>query len=144
VVKYGLIRDRAFFDWLEVNVGALLSREPEALGHAVETSCRHKAQVVARDETEQGERALLNFGHTFGHAIEAGLGYGKWLHGEAVAAGIALAADLSQRMGMLGRAELERVLALLERAGLPAGVKGFAAPRLLELMSIDKKAREGR
>jgi 3-dehydroquinate synthase len=143
VIKHGLIRDAAFFEWLEANVERLLAKDAEALAHAVLKSCEIKSAVVAADEREEGERALLNYGHTFGHAIETGLGYGEWLHGEAVAAGMALAADLSARLGLLRRPEVERIGALLKRAGLPAGVKGMRAERFRELMSVDKKARDG-
>jgi 3-dehydroquinate synthase len=143
VIKHGLIRDAAFFDWLEDNIERLLAGEAEALGHAVLRSCEIKAAVVALDEREEGERALLNFGHTFGHAIETGFGYGTWLHGEAVATGMALAADLSERLGVLARADARRVTALLARAGLPVAVKGLAPQRLRELMRVDKKARDG-
>ena len=107
-------------------------------------SCEIKAGFVSRDERESGERALLNFGHTFGHAIEAGLGYGKWLHGEAVAAGMVLAAELSRRLGYLSENDVARIAALLERAGLPVSVRGLSAERFLELMSVDKKARDQR
>jgi 3-dehydroquinate synthase len=143
VIKHGLIRDAAFFDWLEANMEGLLAKDADALAHAVLRSCEIKAAVVAVDEREEGERALLNFGHTFGHAIETGFGYGEWLHGEAIAAGMALAADLSARLGMLKRAEVERIHRVLARAGLPAGVGGMPAARFRELMSVDKKARDG-
>jgi 3-dehydroquinate synthase len=143
VIKHGLIRDAAFFDWLEANVERLLAKDPEALAHAVLKSCEIKSAVVSVDEREEGERALLNYGHTFGHAIETGFGYGEWLHGEAVAAGMALAADLSARLGMLSSGDVGRVRAILERAGLPAGVQGMRAERFRELMSVDKKARDG-
>ncbi|OGA17552.1 MAG: 3-dehydroquinate synthase [Betaproteobacteria bacterium RIFCSPLOWO2_02_FULL_65_24] len=144
VIKHGAIRDATFFDWLEHNVERLLAGDAEALGHAVLRSCEIKAAIVASDEREEGERALLNFGHTFGHAIETGLGYGTWLHGEAVAAGMALAADLSARLGMLARSDAGRVTSLLARAGLPVAVKGLATNRFRELMSVDKKANDGR
>jgi 3-dehydroquinate synthase len=144
VIKYGLIRDRAFFDWLEANLARLLAREPEALGYAIERSCANKAEVVARDERESGERALLNFGHTFGHAIEAGLGYGEWLHGEAVAAGMVLAARLSRRMGLIGAQEVERITALIAAAGLPVRAPDLGLARYLELMGRDKKVAGGR
>jgi len=144
VIKHGLIRDRAFFDWLEGNLERLLARDSEALAHAVLRSVEIKAGIVAQDERETGERALLNFGHTFGHAIEAGLGYGAWLHGEAVAAGMVMAADLSRRLGHLSEADALRIRTLLQRAGLPVTVKGMTPQRMLELMSVDKKARDGR
>lgn len=144
VVKYGLIRDPEFFAWLETSIDALLARDPEALGFAIERSCRNKAEVVAADEHENGERATLNLGHTFGHAIETGLGYGEVLHGEAVAIGMCLAADLSHRLGWLRAGELERVVALLRRAGLPTSAPAaLDAGRFLELMAVDKKNLEG-
>ena len=144
VVKYGLIRDPAFFDWLEQNVRSLLSRDPAALSEAVERSCRNKAQVVAADEREAGQRALLNLGHTFGHAIEAAAGYGNWLHGEAVAAGMVMAADLSRRMGWLDASAVARIRRLLQGFGLPV-VPPASIPteRWLELMSVDKKVLDG-
>ena len=144
VIKYGLIRDQDFFAWLERNMQALLARDPEALAHAIEVSCRHKAEVVANDETEQGERALLNLGHTFGHAIEAGLGYGTWLHGEAVAAGTVLAARLSARLGWLNESDVERIVNLFAAAGLPTQGPSLGADRYLELMSHDKKVVSGK
>jgi 3-dehydroquinate synthase len=143
VIKYGLIRDRDFFAWLEGNMPALLARAPEALAHAIEVSCRHKADVVANDETEQGERALLNLGHTFGHAIEAGLGYGTWLHGEAVAAGTVLAARLSARLGWLTVPDVDRIVDLFSIAGLPTQPPALGVERYLELMSHDKKVVSG-
>jgi len=144
VVKYGLIRDRAFFEWLEKNVRLLLDKDSAALIHAVEKSCRHKAEIVAIDETEQAERALLNLGHTFGHAIEAGLGFGKWLHGEAVAAGTVLAAQLSSRVSSLGNDDVDRIVKLFRAFGLPVTAPALGADRFLELMSLDKKVRSGR
>ncbi len=145
VIKYGLIRDAEFFDWLEGNLEALLRRDDDALVHAISRSCRNKAEVVAADEREAGGRALLNLGHTFGHAIETGLGYGAWLHGEAVAAGMAMAADLSHRLGWLGRTELERIRDLLRRASLPAAApSSLDAASLRELMAVDKKIQTGR
>ncbi|MCU0971239.1 MAG: 3-dehydroquinate synthase [Gammaproteobacteria bacterium] len=145
VVKYGLIDDPAFFDWLEANVDRLTGRDPEALGYAIERSCRDKAAVVAADERESGRRALLNLGHTFGHAIETGVGYGQWLHGEAVGAGMCMAADLSRRLGWLTEAEHRRIVALLERARLPiAPPPGIGPDRFLELMAVDKKVQDGR
>lgn len=143
VIKHGLIRDAAYFDWLEANMEALLARDAEALQHAVLRSCEIKAEVVAQDEREEDVRAVLNFGHTFGHAIEAGLGYGEWLHGEAVGAGIAMAVELSAALGCLQPADVDRVVRLLSRAGLPVTGPGFPVPRYLELMSVDKKARDG-
>ena len=144
VIKYGLIRDREFFAWLEQNIGALLARDPEALAHAIEVSCRHKAEVVALDETEQGVRALLNLGHTFGHAIEAGLGFGTWLHGEAVAAGTVMAAQLSARLGWLAAEDVNRIVRLFDAAGLPTAAPALGADRYLELMSRDKKVASGK
>ncbi|WP_068809448.1 3-dehydroquinate synthase [Thauera phenolivorans] len=144
VIKYGLIRDPDFFVWLEANLERLLAREPEALADAIERSCRNKAEVVAADETEQGERALLNLGHSFGHAIETGLGYGEWLHGEAVAAGTMMAAELSHRLGWLAADEVERIAALFERAGLPVWGPSLGTARYLELMAHDKKVEAGR
>ena len=143
VIKYGLIRDHGFFAWLERNVQALLAGDTDALAHAIEVSCRHKAEVVANDETEQGERALLNLGHTFGHAIEAGLGYGAWLHGEAVAAGTVLAARLSARLGWLSESDVDRIARLFSAAGLPTQGPPLGADRYLELMSRDKKVVSG-
>lgn len=143
VIKYGLIRDLPFLEWLEANIERLLARDPEALAEAVERSCRNKAEVVAIDETEQGERATLNLGHTFGHAIETGLGYGEWLHGEAVAAGAVMAADLSRRLGWLSDADVARVRIIHERAGLPVKGAALGADRYLELMAHDKKVSDG-
>ncbi len=145
VIKYGLIRDREFFDWLENNMDQLLHRESQALSFAIYRSCRNKAEIVSADEKEAGVRALLNLGHTFGHAIETGMGYGEWLHGEAVAAGIAIAAQLSRQMGWLDTADVERIETLLKRARLP--VRAPAAmdtSRFLELMAVDKQAQAGR
>ncbi|MFV1993016.1 MAG: 3-dehydroquinate synthase, partial [Acidiferrobacterales bacterium] len=119
VIKYGLIRDKNFLFWLEENMTRLLARDPAALSHAIFESCRHKAEVVAADELEQGGRALLNLGHTFGHAIEAGMGYGNWLHGEAIAAGMVMAAELSCRLGWLARADVVRVEKIISMAKLP-------------------------
>jgi len=145
VIKYGLIRDRAYFDWIEANADALLRREAAALAHAIETACRIKAEVVAADEREGGLRAILNFGHTFGHAIETALGYRDWLHGEAVAAGMMMAADLSQRLGLLPADAPGRIDALLSRTGLPTKAPaGVSTSQLRELMSVDKKALAGR
>ncbi|GAA5176438.1 3-dehydroquinate synthase [Niveibacterium umoris] len=143
VIKYGLIRDPAFFEWIERHLDALLARDPEALAHAVEVSCRNKAEVVAADETEQGERATLNLGHTFGHAIETGMGYGVWLHGEAVAAGTVMALALSKRLGWLSDVEIDRAVRLFARAGLPTKGPVLGAQRYLELMRHDKKVADG-
>ena len=144
VVKYGLIRDRPFFEWLEGNMPRLVRREAESLAYAIERSCINKAQVVATDERESGLRALLNFGHTFGHAIEAGMGYGRWLHGEAVGAGMLLATMLSQRLGLVTAGDVKRVSGLLKSAGLPLDAPGFGLERYLELMGHDKKVADGR
>ena len=144
VIKYGLIRDPGFLAWLETNLDRLLARDTDALAWAIERSCRNKAEVVAADETEQGERALLNLGHTFGHAIETGLGYGEWLHGEAVAAGTMMAAELSRRLGWIDAAELARIEALFERARLPVWGPRMGVERYVELMSHDKKVEAGK
>ena len=145
VVKYGLIGDPDFFDWLEANLAALLDLDDDALGVAVVRSCERKAALVVADERESGVRALLNLGHTFAHAIETGTGYGTWLHGEAVAAGIALAARMSHRMGWLTGQDCERTERLFLRAGLPVRAPAALSPeRMLELMSVDKKIRRGR
>jgi len=144
VIKYGLICDADFFDWIESNLDALLARSTEALTHAIYRSCQIKAEIVARDEREQGERALLNLGHTFGHAIESATGYVEWLHGEAVAAGLLIAADMSQRMGTLEPALVERLRRLLKRAGLPVDPPQIGAARALDYMRVDKKVQSGR
>ncbi|MCG6875977.1 MAG: 3-dehydroquinate synthase [Betaproteobacteria bacterium] len=145
IIKHGAIRDATFFAWLEANMAALLAREPAALAHAVRRSVEIKAEVVALDERETGPRALLNFGHTFGHAIETGLGYGEWLHGEAVAAGMVMAADLSCRIGRLDAADRDRLRALVSRAGLPVAPPPDLDPeRIRSLMGVDKKAKAGR
>jgi 3-dehydroquinate synthase len=144
VIKYGLIRDERFLAWIEANLERLLGRDPAALAHAIRVSCQCKAGIVACDEREQGERALLNLGHTFGHAIETGAGYGTWLHGEAVAAGMAMASEFSRRLGWLERADVERVRAVLARAGLPVDPPRLGRSRALELMRMDKKVRAGR
>ena len=149
VIKYGPIADMAFFDWIEANMDALLARDPAALAHAVKRSCEIKAWVVGQDEREAGLRAILNFGHTFGHAIEAGLGYGKWLHGEAVGCGMVMAAHLSQRLGLVDAAFVARLTALIKKAGLPTVAPALEASseanadRYLELMRVDKKAEAG-
>ncbi|WP_153160719.1 3-dehydroquinate synthase [Zoogloea sp. 1C4] len=143
VIKYGLIRDLPFLEWIEANLERLLARDADALAEAVERSCRNKAEVVAADETEQGERATLNLGHTFGHAIETGLGYGEWLHGEAVAAGAVMAAELSHQLGWITEADVARVRRIHERAGLPVKGAPLGADRYLELMAHDKKVSDG-
>lgn len=144
IIKYGVIRDAKFFSWLEQNVDRLLAREPAALAYAIEQSCRNKAEVVALDEREDGIRATLNLGHTFGHAIETALDYQDWLHGEAVAVGTLMAADLSERLGWLARSEHERIAALLEAAGLPQHPPPIEVARIMELMSVDKKVQRGK
>lgn len=145
IIKYGLIVDAPFFAWLEANIDALLGREPEALAYAIERSCQCKAEVVAADEKETGQRALLNLGHTFGHAIETGMGYGEWLHGEAVGTGMCMAADLSRRLGWISSDEFERALRLIERAGLPMRPPAeLSADRFMALMAVDKKVIDGR
>ncbi|KZT16724.1 3-dehydroquinate synthase [Acidovorax sp. GW101-3H11] len=147
VIKYGPIADVDFLDWLESSIEDLMARDRAALAHAVRRSCEIKAWVVSQDEKETGLRAILNFGHTFGHAIEAGMGYGVWLHGEGVAAGMVMAAELSRRLGLVDAAFVERLTALIARAGLPT--KGPVldaadnAGRYLELMRIDKKSEGG-
>ena len=144
VIKHGFALDAALVTWLEANMERLLARETAALAHAVRRSCELKAEVVAADEREAGRRALLNFGHTFGHAIESGAGYGAWLHGEAVAVGMVMAAELSVRAGLLAQAEAERLRRLVARAGLPVEGPAIAPERYLELMAGDKKAAAGR
>ena len=147
VIKYGPIADMAFFDWIESNIGPLMAQDPAALAHAVKRSCEIKAWVVGQDERETGVRAILNFGHTFGHAIEAGLGFGVWLHGEAVGCGMVMAAELSHRLGRVDAAFVARLKALIARAGLP--VRGPVidaadnAGHYIEHMRLDKKAEAG-
>ena len=143
VIKYGPIADDAFFIWLEAHLDALLARDPAALAYAVRRACEIKAAVVGADELESGLRAILNFGHTFGHAIEAGLGYGQWLHGEAIGCGMAMAGDLSVRLGLIEPAYAQRLTRLIERAGLPVRAPALGAQRYLELMRLDKKAEGG-
>lgn len=146
VIKYGLIRDLPFLEWLEANMEGLMARDGELLAQAVERSCANKAEVVAADEFEtakEGGRALLNLGHTFGHAIETGMGYGQWLHGEAVGAGTVMAAELSRRLGWISLSDVNRIVALLKRAGIPVRGPNLGATRYLELMSHDKKVIAG-
>jgi 3-dehydroquinate synthase len=143
VIKHGAILDAAFFEWIEHNIDKLVARDPVALAHAIARSCEIKAEVVRKDEREGGLRAVLNFGHTFGHAIEAGLGYGNWLHGEAVGCGMVMAADLSQRLGLVEPAAVERVRALVKAAGLPVVAPDLGAERWIELMEVDKKNEGG-
>jgi len=144
VIKYGLIRDLPFLDWLEKNMDKLLARDTVALQYAIARSCENKADVVAADERESGIRALLNLGHTFGHAIESGMGYGNWLHGEAVAAGTVMAADLSQRLGWISSDDVSRVRKLIERAKLPVTAPDLSVEKYLELMGLDKKVEGGK
>ena len=143
VIKYGPIADAAFLDWIEANLDALMACDKAALAWAVQRSCEIKAQVVGSDERESGLRAILNFGHTFGHAIEAGLGYGEWLHGEAVGCGMVMAADLSARLGLMPEAFVERIRRVCERAGLPVRAPALGADRWLALMGLDKKTEAG-
>ena len=147
VIKYGPIADMAFFDWIESNIDALRAGDAQALAHAVQRSCEIKAAVVGQDEREQGLRAILNFGHTFGHAIESALGYGQWLHGEGVGCGMVMAAHLSARMGLVDQVFVQRLIKLVARAGLPTRApvlsEGDNAGRYLELMRIDKKSEAG-
>ena len=144
IIKYGLIRDPAFFDWLERNIHRLLARDPVTLNEAIQRSCENKAEIVAADEKEEGVRALLNLGHTFGHAIENGMGYGVWLHGEAVAAGIVLAADLSRRMKLISEADVSRIRKIFLQAGLPVVAPRMPPEKYLQLMMLDKKVDAGR
>ncbi|MBL1274860.1 MAG: 3-dehydroquinate synthase [Ectothiorhodospiraceae bacterium] len=144
VIKYGLISDAEFFSWLESNINALLIRDAERLTYAIEHSCQNKATVVAADEKESGQRALLNLGHTFGHAIESGMGYGRWLHGEAVGTGMLMAANLSHRQGHYSDEDLQRTQALIEAAHLPTTTPPeMNSQRFLDLMSVDKKVKSG-
>ncbi len=143
VIKYGLINDAAFFEWLEQNLSDLLALEKNALAYAVEQCCANKARIVANDEHEAGQRALLNLGHTFGHAIETALGYGNWLHGEAIAAGMCLAAGFSRDIELLQEPEVQRTRAIFEKAGLPVTPPAeMTAEQCLTLMSHDKKVRD--
>lgn len=144
VIKYGMIRDVSFFKWLEDNIHLLLQRDHDALQYAIEHSCRNKAEIVGLDEKENGVRALLNFGHTFGHAVETGLNYRHWLHGEAVGLGMLMAAYLSFRCRWLAEDSLQRIRMLLQKTGLPLSLPpGIDAENVRELMSVDKKARDG-
>jgi 3-dehydroquinate synthase len=143
VIKHGAIIDAAFFDWIDANIGKLLAKDPTAIAHAIRRSCEIKAEVVRQDEREGGLRAILNFGHTFGHAIEAGLGYGAWLHGEAVGCGMVMAADLSHRLGFIDAAQKSRLTALVQAAGLPVKAPDLGLARWLELMEVDKKNEGG-
>ncbi|ALT78291.1 3-dehydroquinate synthase [Paucibacter sp. KCTC 42545] len=143
VIKYGPIADAAFLQWIEDNIEALLARDKAALAYAVKRCCEIKAWVVGQDEREQGLRAILNFGHTFGHAIETGMGYGAWLHGEAVGCGMVMASDLSVRLGLMPAEFLPRMRRLIERAGLPVVAPDLGVERYLDLMRVDKKAEGG-
>ncbi len=143
VIKYGAVIDLAFFEWIEANIGKLMARDKGALAYAIARSCEIKADVVRQDEREGGLRAILNFGHTFGHAIEAGMGYGAWLHGEAVGCGMVMAADLSHRMGLIDAATVERVRKLIAAAGLPAKAPDLGVAKWLEAMEVDKKNEGG-
>jgi 3-dehydroquinate synthase len=143
VIKHGAILDATFFDWIEANIEKLMAREPQAIAHAIARSCEIKSEVVRKDEREGGLRAVLNFGHTFGHAIENGLGYGEWLHGEAVGCGMVMAADMSARLGLIEPAAVERVRALVRAAGLPAVAPDLGEARWIELMEVDKKNEGG-
>lgn len=144
VIKYGLIRDADFFDWLEINMPKLMAVDSAVVSYAVYRSCQNKAEVVAADEHEQGERALLNLGHTFGHAIENAMGYGVWLHGEAVGTGMLMAALLSQRMCWLNAQDITRIQSILEVAKLPTKAPSLGVDRYLELMQLDKKVSDGK
>ncbi|MCK5122381.1 MAG: 3-dehydroquinate synthase [Methylococcales bacterium] len=145
VIKYGLIRDLELFEWLEKNITLLLARDKQALAYVIERSCQNKAEIVAEDEFESGVRAILNLGHTFGHAIETGMGYGKYLHGEAVAIGIGYAADLSKRMGWITDADVKRIIALLKSAKLPVQPpKEMDVSQFIDLMAVDKKNVDGK
>ncbi|GGP23598.1 3-dehydroquinate synthase [Silvimonas iriomotensis] len=144
VIKYGLIDDLSFLEWLEANIERLMARDTEALAYAVERSCQNKARIVGEDEKEHGVRALLNLGHTFGHAIETGLGYGAWLHGEAVAAGMVLAARASRELGQITDADLARIIKLLDAAGLPTVAPALGYERYAALMAQDKKVDAGK
>jgi 3-dehydroquinate synthase len=143
VIKHGAITDAAFFDWIEANIVKLMARDKGALAYAIARSCEIKAEVVRQDEREGGLRAILNFGHTFGHAIEAGMGYGQWLHGEAVGCGMVMAAELSCRLGYIDRASVQRLRALVAAAGLPVVAPDLGNGRWLELMEVDKKNEGG-
>jgi 3-dehydroquinate synthase len=144
VIKHGAIIDADFFQWQENNIAKLMARDDQALAYAIQRSCEIKAEVVRQDERETGLRAILNFGHTFGHAIEAGLGYGEWLHGEAVGCGMVMAADLSVRMGYMDVADRDQLIALIQAAGLPTVAPDLGKDRWLDLMEVDKKNEGGK
>jgi len=144
IIKYGYINDLEFIAWLDENMDKLLKRDPEALAYAIHCSCKHKADIVSADEKEAGKRALLNLGHTFGHAIETGMGYGNWLHGEAISAGMVMAAELSQAQGWVSESEVQGIRALLKKANLPVDPpKEISAEQFSSLMSLDKKVQDG-
>jgi 3-dehydroquinate synthase len=144
IIKYGLIRDATLYEWLQANIARLLAHDPQALAHAIRRSCEIKAEIVGGDEREQGERALLNLGHTFGHALESATAYARWLHGEAVGVGLLMAASMSQACGTLGADEVESLRGLVERTGLPTTAREVPAEQVLERMKIDKKVKAGR
>ena len=144
VIKYGLICDAAFFAWLEAHLDELLDGDPVALAHVIHRSCQIKAEIVGRDEREQGDRALLNLGHTFGHAVEAATEYKQWLHGEAIGAGLLMAVAMSRECGLLSSGDVARVHKLIERAGLPTRIEAVSPESALEHMRIDKKVKGGR
>jgi 3-dehydroquinate synthase len=144
VIKYGLICDEPFFGWLETHIEELLAGDPAALAHVIHRSCAIKAEIVGRDEREHGDRALLNLGHTFGHAIESATAYTQWLHGEAIGAGLLMAAAMSHECGLIGAADVERVERLLARTGLPTRIDAVSPSTALEHMKIDKKVQSGR
>jgi len=144
VIKYGLIKHADFFEWIKNNINQLLNKDPEALIYAIKVSCQTKAEIVAADEKESGQRALLNLGHTFGHAIETGMGYGEWLHGEAVGAGMCMAAKMSALLGWMSEAQVEDAVALIAQAKLPTQApESMTVEQFLELMSVDKKVLDG-
>lgn len=144
VIKYGILGNKTFFEWQEEQMENLIARDPDALSYAIERSCQDKADVVTQDERESGVRALLNLGHTFGHAIESGMGYGQWLHGEAVAVGMVMAMDLSERSGWVTKEDTQRVISLIEQANLPTKAPAeLSVETMLDLMSVDKKASQG-
>nr|WP_326508230.1 3-dehydroquinate synthase [Noviherbaspirillum sp. CPCC 100848] len=143
VIKHGAIIDPPFFDWIEANMARLVAKDADALSHAIRRSCEIKADVVRQDEREGGLRAILNFGHTFGHAIESGLGYGEWLHGEAVGCGMVMAADLSRRLGFIDAGTRARIASVVQAAGLPIDAPDLGEDRWLELMEVDKKNEGG-
>jgi len=144
VIKYGIIRDKEFYDWLEDNIESIMARDDDALEYTIERSCINKAEVVAEDERESGIRAILNLGHTFGHAIETALNYKGWLHGEAIGCGMLMAADLSMRLGLMDQTKVDRIKTILERTKLPTKIhKDVTLEQMLENMKVDKKSRDG-